>query len=220
MRLRNIPGAEDMLREYPTYVYQPLEHKGKWRNLFGNQNPIHVEIGSGKGRFINTLAARHPEINYIAIELKDEVLLRTAQRTEYKEIPNLKLVQFDASKITELFEQNELDRIYLNFSDPWPKTRHAKRRLTHYTFLNSYREVLKPTGEIHLKTDNESLFEYSLNQFANEHFQLRNITFNLHQSKQAENNVMTEYEEKFSNRGQQIFRTEAGCSFNPVESAN
>ncbi|MBG9796869.1 tRNA (guanosine(46)-N7)-methyltransferase TrmB [Brevibacillus laterosporus] len=218
MRLRNIPGAEDMLRQFPTYVDNPSQYKGKWSDCFGNNNPIHVEIGSGKGRFINTLAARFPSINFIAIELKAEVLYRTAQRTEQKEIPNLKLVQFDAFKITELFEQKELDRIYLNFSDPWPKKRHSKRRLTHFSFLRQYRAVLKQDGEIHLKTDNQNLFEFSLNQFANELFQLRHISFDLHSSEQAAANVMTEYEERFSNRGQRIFRTEALCK--PVAPTN
>ncbi|EJL38997.1 tRNA (guanine-N(7)-)-methyltransferase [Brevibacillus sp. CF112] len=211
MRLRNIPGAEAALREYPTFVDNPLSYKGSWKERFGNDNPIHVEIGCGKGRFINTLAQRHPDINFIAVELKAEVVLRALQRTEYKPIPNLAFVQFDASKLTELFADHEIARIYLNFSDPWPKTRHAKRRLTHPRFLNNYRQVLAEDGEIHLKTDNEKLFEFSLNQFAAECFQMRNITFDLHQSKLAEENVMTEYEERFSSRGQRIYRVEASC---------
>ncbi|WP_139491423.1 tRNA (guanosine(46)-N7)-methyltransferase TrmB [Brevibacillus dissolubilis] len=209
MRLRNIPGAENALREYPTFVDEPTRYRGKWAEYFGNNNPIHLEIGSGKGRFINTLAAKHPDINFIAVELKAEVVLRTAQRTEYKAIPNLALIQFDASNITELFTPGELSRLYLNFSDPWPKKRHAKRRLTHFGFLRNYKTVLKIGGEIHLKTDNEALYEFSLNQFADERFQLRNITFDLHNSEWAENNVMTEYEQRFSERGQRIYRVEA-----------
>lgn len=213
MRLRNIPGAESALREYPTFVDNPVSFKGRWRERFGNDNPIHVEIGCGKGRFINTLAERHPEVNFIAVELKAEVVLRAVQRTEYREIPNLAFVQFNAAELTELFADHEISRLYLNFSDPWPKSRHAKRRLTYASFLNTYRQVLKADGEIHLKTDNEKLFEFSLNQFAQEHFQMHNITFDLHQSKLAQGNVMTEYEERFSSRGQRIYRVEARCSF-------
>ncbi|MFE1628333.1 tRNA (guanosine(46)-N7)-methyltransferase TrmB [Brevibacillus reuszeri] len=211
MRLRNIPGAESALREYPTFVDNPVSYKGRWKDRFGNDNPIHIEIGCGKGRFINTLAERHPDVNFIAVELKAEVVLRAVQRTEYREIPNLAFVQFDASKLTELFADHEVSRLYLNFSDPWPKTRHAKRRLTYASFLQTYRQVLKEDGEIHLKTDNEPLFEFSLNQFAGERFQMRNITFDLHQSKLAADNVMTEYEERFSSRGQRIYRVEASC---------
>ncbi|WP_289139768.1 tRNA (guanosine(46)-N7)-methyltransferase TrmB [uncultured Brevibacillus sp.] len=211
MRLRNIPGAESALREYPTFVDNPVNYKGRWKDRFGNDNPIHIEIGCGKGRFINTLAERHPDVNFIAVELKAEVVLRAVQRTEYREIPNLAFVQFDASKLTELFADHEVSRLYLNFSDPWPKTRHAKRRLTYASFLQTYRQVLKEDGEIHLKTDNEPLFEFSLNQFAGERFQMRNITFDLHQSKLAADNVMTEYEERFSSRGQRIYRVEASC---------
>ncbi|MED1723555.1 tRNA (guanosine(46)-N7)-methyltransferase TrmB [Brevibacillus parabrevis] len=211
MRLRNIPGAEAALREYPTFVDSPLSYKGRWKERFGNDNPIHVEIGCGKGRFINTLAKRHPDTNFIAVELKAEVVLRALQRTEYETIPNLAFIQFDASKLSELFADHEIARIYLNFSDPWPKTRHAKRRLTYASFLNNYRQVLTQDGEIHMKTDNEKLFEFSLNQFAAERFQMKNITFDLHQSKLAEENVMTEYEERFSSRGQRIYRVEASC---------
>lgn len=209
MRLRNIPGAEEALREYPTFVDNPAGMKGRWKERFGNDHPIHIEIGCGKGRFINTLAERHPNINFIAIELKAEVVLRAAQRTEKREIPNLAFVQYNAALLPDLFGAEEVSRIYLNFSDPWPKTRHAKRRLTYASFLNTYKQVLKKNGEIHLKTDNEKLFEFSLNQFSNERFQLRNITFDLHQSALAEENVMTEYEERFSSRGQRIYRTEA-----------
>lgn len=212
MRLRNIPGAEAALREYPTFVDNPTSFKGRWGEYFGNDHPIHVEIGCGKGRFINTLAARHPDVNFIAVELKAEVVLRAVQRTEYRKIPNLAFVQFNAAMLTDLFADHEISRLYLNFSDPWPKTRHAKRRLTYASFLRTYRQVLKPDGEIHLKTDNEKLFEFSLNQFADERFQMRHITFDLHQSKFAEQNVMTEYEERFSSRGQRIYRVEAICT--------
>ncbi len=209
MRLRNIPGVEEMLRTYPTFVENPTAYKGRWREYFGNDHPIHAEIGSGKGRFITTLAERCPGVNFIAIELKAEVLYRTAQRTEQQAIPNLALVQYNAALLSDLFQEGEIERIYLNFSDPWPKKRHAKRRLTYRTFLQTYKQVLKPHGEIHLKTDNEGLFEFSLNQFSDEGFRLRHITFDLHKSPFAEGNVMTEYEQRFAERGQRIYRTEA-----------
>lgn len=209
MRLRNIPGAEQALLQYPTFVPDPASYKGRWHERFQNSNPIHVEIGCGKGRFITTLAEKYPEINFIALELKAEVIYRAAQRTEQRLIPNLAFVQYNAALITDLFTEQEISRLYLNFSDPWPKKRHYKRRLTYSGFLQIYKQVLKPLGEIHLKTDNENLFEFSLNQFSNERFQLRNITFDLHQSALAEENVMTEYEERFSARGQRIYRTEA-----------
>jgi len=209
MRLRNIPGVEEMLLQFPTFVEDPEAYRGRWHERFHNTHPIHVEIGCGKGRFITTLAARHPELNFIAVELKAEVIYRAAQRTEQQEIPNLCFVQYDAAKLAELFGGQEIERIYLNFSDPWPKARHYKRRLTYKQFLDVYKQVLKPGGEIHLKTDNEKLFEFSLNQFANEGFRLRNITLDLHQSPFAEENIMTEYEQRFSERGQRIYRTEA-----------
>lgn len=209
MRLRNIPGAEGALRQYPVFVEEPTVYRGCWHNRFGNSGPIHLEIGCGKGRFITTLAEQNPDINYIAVELKAEVLYRAAQRTEQRNIPNLALVQFNAALLPELFASGEVDRIYLNFSDPWPKKRHAKRRLTHSQFLSLYKQVLKPGGEIHFKTDNEKLFEFSLNQFAESDFRLRNITFDLHQSPFAADNVMTEYEQRFSSRGQRIYRLEA-----------
>jgi tRNA (guanine-N7-)-methyltransferase len=209
MRLRNIPGVEEALLQYPTFVVQPADFKGRWHERFGNHHPLHVEIGCGKGRFITTLAARHPNINFIAVEWKAEVIFRAAQRTEGNMVPNLAFVQYNAAQLSDLFAPDEIDRIYLNFSDPWPKKRHYKRRLTYASFLQMYKQVLKPHGEIHLKTDNEKLFEFSLNQFSDEGFRLRHITFDLHQSPFAEENVMTEYEEKFSRRGQRIFRTEA-----------
>lgn len=209
MRLRNIPGAEEALRQYPVFVPNPPQLKGRWRERFGNDRPIHVEIGCGKGRFITTLAECHPDVNFIAIELKAEVILRAVQKTDMRNIPNLAMVQYNAALLTDLFADGELGCIYLNFSDPWPKSRHYKRRLTYAAFLALYRQVLAANGHIQLKTDNERLFEFSLNQFANEGFQLRNITFDLHQSVWAVDNVMTEYEQRFFARGQRIYRTEA-----------
>lgn len=209
MRLRNIPGVEERLLQYPTFVQDPTLFKGRWHERFHNNNPIHLEIGCGKGRFITTLAERHPEINFIALEKQAEVIYRTAQRTEYRDIPNLVLTQYDATLLPNIFADGELDRLYLNFSDPWPKKRHYKRRLMYRSFLQMYKQVLTPNGEIHIKTDNESLFEFSLNELSHEHFQLRHITFDLHQSDLAEQNVMTEYEQRFAGRGQRIYRTEA-----------
>lgn len=207
MRLRNIPGAEEALREYPVFVDEPTQYRGRWRDYFANDQPLHLEIGCGKGQFITTLAAQHPEINFIALEVKAEVLYRTAQRIGMRPVANLALIQANALQLTDLFAENELERIYLNFSDPWPKRRHRKRRLTHAQFLQLYRQVLKPYGEIHFKTDNEGLFEFSLNQFSEQGFQLRDITFDLHHSEFAAQNVMTEYETRFVSRGQRIYRT-------------
>lgn len=211
MRLRNIPGVEQLLLEYPTFVQDPAVFKGRWHEYFGNHNPIHLEIGCGKGQFINTLAKQHPDCNFIALELKAEAVYRAVQRTEKQPIANLAFIQYDAAKLTDLFADGEVSRIYLNFSDPWPKRRHHKRRLTYKTFLRLYRQILRPDGDIHFKTDNEQLFEFSLNQFSAERFQLHNITFDLHRSEHAATNVMTEYEQRFAARGQRIYRTEARC---------
>ncbi|MFM1652224.1 tRNA (guanosine(46)-N7)-methyltransferase TrmB [Brevibacillus sp. B_LB10_24] len=209
MRLRNIPGAEEALRQYPTFVEHPASYRGRWHERYGNRHPIHLEIGCGKGRFITTLAEQNPDINYIALEVQAEVIYRAAQRTEQRDIPNLALVQYNARMLTDLFAPGEISRIYLNFSDPWPKKRHAKRRLTASTFLRMYKQLLPENGEIHVKTDNEDLFEFSLNQFAAERFHLQKITFDLHHSEWAAGNVMTEYEQRFSARGQRIYRLEA-----------
>ena len=158
MRLRNIPGADEAIADSPHCIQEPMAEKGCWHLIFGNENPIHIEIGMGKGQFIMQLAKEHPDINYIGIERYSSVLLRALQKMEIEPLPNIRFLCMDASIITEVFDEEEVAKIYLNFSDPWPKERHAKRRLTHGNFLKLYRQVLKMGGQIHFKTDNDKLF--------------------------------------------------------------
>lgn len=210
MRLRKKPWIVERIKEFSDIIVdQPALHKGKWRNFFQNSAPLHVEVGTGKGLFISTLAQQHPEINYIGMEYMPDIIYYAARRAAAKELKNIALLCFDVNYILEVFETGEVDRLYINFCDPWPKNRHAKRRLTHHQFLARYKQILVPDGEIHFKTDNEQLFAYSLNEFAADRdFQLKNITFDLHNSA-FDNPAMTEYEEKFSSRGMKIFRCEA-----------
>lgn len=213
MRIR---GKEKLQKQYNIYkeagriLELPSNHKGKWHELFGNDNPIHIEIGTGRGRFISTLAQQHPEINYVGIELEHELLGRVGNKAmELGVGKNLILTPADAIRLHDFFAPGEVSRIYLNFSDPWPKSRHAKRRLTYTDFLQLYRTVLKPDGELHQKTDNRDLFEFSLNMFAADDWKMQKITFDLHNSPWNEGNIMTEYEEKFSGQGMPIYRVEA-----------
>ncbi|MBN6187997.1 tRNA (guanosine(46)-N7)-methyltransferase TrmB [Aneurinibacillus sp. BA2021] len=207
MRLRKRPGVREAMETYPRLV--PLngeQYKGKWHTFFGNENPIHVELGTGKGNFITTLAEQNPDINYFGVELYEEVLIKAVRKAEEKGLTNIAFLWVNIEDIEKYFAPEEVDKFYLNFSDPWPKKRHFKRRLTYREFLQKYRRLLKPTGVIQLKTDNEGLFEFSLNEFAHELFWLQEITFDLHNSEMAEGNVMTEYEAKFVERGMKIFR--------------
>lgn len=209
MRLRNKPGAEEEINASPHLVVShPQEWKGKWAAFFKNNNPIHIEVGTGKGRFVSEMAKAHPGINYIGVELQTSVIVMALDKVKEVNVPNLCLLNQDANHIAEFFASEELERVYINFSDPWPKTRHEKRRLSHHSFLEKYHQLMGDQGEIHLKTDNEALFEYSLNSFSNYGCQLRGITFNLHESN-FQGNIMTEYEEKFSNQGMKIYRCEA-----------
>lgn len=187
-------------------VHGPEKHKGKWAGLFGNDNPIHLEIGMGKGKFLIRLAQENPDINYIGIEKYSSVLVRAVEKRKETDISNLWLVRFDAEYINDIFDKNEIERIYLNFSDPWPKDRHAKRRLTSKEFLARYHQFLKPEGEVIFKTDNSELFAFSLEQTEEAGWNLRNFTYDLHHSEYAAGNIMTEYEEKFSSMGNPIFR--------------
>ncbi len=198
-----------MLLAYPQYVIlNPEDCKGKWASMFGNSNPIHIEVGSGKGRFITGMAAQNPDINYIGIDIQMTVLSYALDRVVEADLPNIKLLQVDGSSLTNYFAPAEIDRLYLNFSDPWPKKRHEKRRLTYKNFLDNYKEILPEKGEIHFKTDNRGLFEYSLVSFSQYGMTLNGVWLDLHAS-DMEDNVMTEYEEKFSNKGQVIYRVEA-----------
>ncbi|HEP1953878.1 TPA: tRNA (guanosine(46)-N7)-methyltransferase TrmB [Streptococcus pyogenes] len=209
MRVRKRKGAEEHLANNPHYVIlNPEDAKGRWHDVFGNDRPIHIEVGSGKGGFITGMALKNPDINYIGIDIQLSVLSYALDKVLASEVPNVKLLRVDGSSLTNYFEEGEVDMMYLNFSDPWPKTKHEKRRLTYKDFLDTYKRILPEHGEIHFKTDNRGLFEYSLASFSQYGMTLRQIWLDLHASN-YEGNVMTEYEEKFSNKGQVIYRVEA-----------
>ncbi|MBC2249683.1 tRNA (guanosine(46)-N7)-methyltransferase TrmB [Listeria sp. FSL L7-0123] len=209
MRVKHKPWAKDRLEEFPAiYIKNPEDFKGRWQEVFGNNNPIHIEIGSGKGQFISGMAKANPEINYIGIEMIESVLVSALDKAIEADVPNLRLVARDAKLLEECFEKGEIAQIYLNFSDPWPKKRHTKRRLTNPTFLTIYERLLPKTGEIHFKTDNRSLFEYSLVAFSEYNMLLTFVSLDLHNS-DYEGNIKTEYEEKFSAKGFPIYRLEA-----------
>jgi len=208
MRVRHKPWAKDKLSAYPQYVVQtPEENKGNWQSIFEQKGPIHIEVGTGKGRFISEMAKANPSINYIGIEIQESVIVTALDRLIEADVPNVKLMNSNAADLTTFFADNEVDRVYLNFSDPWPKTRHEKRRLTYKTFLNTYEKILVKNGEIHFKTDNQGLFEYSLWSFSQYNMLLKYISLDLHNSN-YEGNIETEYEEKFSNKGSRIYRCE------------
>lgn len=209
MRLRNVPGSRDVIAESRFTVKNETEYKGKWNTLFGNDNPIHIEIGMGKGQFIMALAAANPDINYVGIEKYSSVLIRAIEKQETEDLPNLLFIRMEAEHIAEVFDEDEVKRIYLNFSDPWPKDRHAKRRLTSLQFLERYEKILSPEGHVIFKTDNRDLFDFSLEQVeAAPHWTLLNHTFDLHHSEFVQGNVMTEYEERFVEKGNAICRME------------
>ena len=206
MRLRNVPGARETIIENQFSIQEPEQKKGKWAEVFGNDHPIHIEVGMGKGQFIIEMAKRNPEINYIGIEKYSSVLVRAVEKLEDFEQNNLRLIRMDAENIEEVFDKDEVDRIYLNFSDPWPKDRHAKRRLTSTRFLERYDNILTPEGRVMFKTDNKDLFDFSLEQVEEAGWILENHTYDLHHREYNEGNVMTEYEEKFSAKGNPICR--------------
>ena len=205
MRLRNVPGARDVM-DANEYVYtEPEGMAGTWSQIFGNNNPVHIEIGMGKGRFITTLASMNPDINYVGIEKYSSVLLRAVEKQDELCLPNLRFIRMDAENITSVFGKEEVDRIYLNFSDPWPKDRHAKRRLTSRQFFARYDEILKSNGRVEFKTDNRSLFDFSVEEVNEAGWKLSVCTYDLHNDeKLVEGNVMTEYEERFSSQGNPI----------------
>ncbi|MBB6448109.1 tRNA (guanine-N7-)-methyltransferase [Geomicrobium halophilum] len=204
MRLRKRSDALDVLRAQPELVpQQPETTCGQW----SKGSPLHVELGTGKGQFLNQLAEKYPSIQFVGMEKYESVLATAVERNDGHE-QNLRFIHGDVAHVEDYFSEGEIDRIYLNFTDPWPKKKHAKRRLTFPTFLYLYKRVLSPTGDIHLKTDNEDFFTYSLMSFSQHGYHLRNLTFNLHEN-EPEDNVRTEYEQKFAARGQRIFRVEA-----------
>jgi len=208
MRLRNIAGSREVIAESKYTVKDPEQKKGLWKKeIFGNDNEIHIEIGMGKGRFIMDMAALHPNINYVGIEKYSSVLLRAIQKQEELQLPNVIFIRMDAEDITEVFDESEVGRIYLNFSDPWPKDRHAKRRLPSREFLKRYDKILKKDGVVEFKTDNEGLFTFARDEVEPAGWNIDAITYDLHNDEvMNEGNVMTEYEEKFSSLGNPIFK--------------
>lgn len=210
MRLRNKPWAEEFINAHPEVIIQnPEEYKGKWKEIFQNDNPIHIEVGTGKGQFVTGMALANPDINYFGIELYDSVIVSALEKViEANTPPNLRLLKVNGADLNKYFTKNDVSRVYLNFSDPWPKTRHAKRRLTHEGFLKIYESILVDNGELHFKTDNRGLFEYSLTSISAYGMLLKYVSLDLH-AEMPEDNIMTEYEEKFSAKGQPIYRLEA-----------
>ena len=203
MRLRKVKNVEEKIKEFEGLIItEPENHKGKWNKLFGNDNPIHLEIGMGKGKFIIEKAKREPDVNFIGCELVQSIIYKAAKSVD--NVPNLLMINYDALKLGEVFDKGEITKIYLNFSDPWPKSRHEKRRLTSDSFLNVYREIKASDGVIEFKTDNRGLFEYSVMSLNNNGFEFLDISFDLHNDGR-ENIVTTEYEDKFSARGNVIY---------------
>lgn len=213
MRLRRDNRAGAYLEQSNIVLLQPEKYKGEWKTYFKNDNPIHVEFGCGKGGFITELAKRNPTINYIAIERAETVVYKACKKIDRQEesetMQNLVFLNYDVHHIAELFAPNEVSRIYLNFSDPWPKNRHANRRLTHRSFLAQYQIILDAQGEVHFKTDNKNLFAFSIEEFSHCQWLMKNVTLDLHNSPMQLDNIMTEYETKFSELGYTINRLEA-----------
>lgn len=223
MRLRNIAGARERIYDGAFTVAEPEKHRGNWKAVFGNDNPVQIEIGMGKGRFIIDLAKKNPEINYIGIEKYSSVLLRAIQKMEvqkdqYRSCPesgeqleepvrNLRFIRMDAEQLQNVFAEREVDRIYLNFSDPWPKDRHARRRLPSREYLGRYNHILIPDGWIEFKTDNKDLFQFAVEELKPAGWKIREITYDLHKDeKMMVDNIMTEYEERFSSLGNPIYK--------------
>ena len=212
MRLRNIPEAKDIVENNPFVIQNPFALRGNWTSFWKNNHPVHLEVGMGKGRFLMEMAQKHPKNNYLGMELYDSVLLRAIQKRQAMDIPieNLYFLCMDARMLPEIFGEKEIQKIYLNFSDPWPKARHAKRRLTSRQFLQRYAQILIPGGTVEFKTDNLDLFEFSLTEIREAGWRLLSHTYDLHKDKEMNrDNVMTEYEEKFSARGNPIYKLSA-----------
>lgn len=212
MRLRRKPWVDEAIHQFDAFVYpkdRPAgeSQKGNWHQEFQRHAPLHVELGTGKGDFITQLALRNPHINYIGIEAQQDVLYMAAKKVAEQEIPNVKLLVFDINNIETIFADGEVDQFYINFCDPWPKARHAKRRLTHVGFLRRYSKLLKHPGKLIFKTDNRPLFDFSLEQFQEAQLQVEDVSFDLHAENRPDN-IMTEYERKFSGFGEKINRCE------------
>lgn len=207
MRLRRIKGADEAVAASPYVVHETEQLTGRWKELFGNSNPLHIEIGMGKGQFLMQLANENPQINYVGIERYTSVMLKALKKMEAEPLSNLFFLCMDAGNLEQVFAQGEVDRIYLNFSDPWPKERHARRRLTSTEFLKRYNSILTPEGSIEFKTDNEALFDFSLESVKEAGWKLTGCSRDLHHDSQMNaGNIMTEYEEKFSSKGNPIYK--------------
>ena len=207
MRLRNVPGAREDIAKHELAINEPENNKGKWNVEFGNDNPVQLEIGMGKGLFLTTLAQQNPDINYVGIEKYSSVLVRALEKCEDLELENIRFIRMEAEYIEDVFGEGEVDKIYLNFSDPWPKDRHAKRRLTSIQFLKRYDTILKKDGVVEFKTDNDDLFEFSVEQVPEAGWEIIAKTWDLHNDEElVRGNVMTEYETKFSKLGHPIHK--------------
>ena len=208
MRLRNITGSREAVAKDKYVINDPEKLKGSWNTLFGNNNPIHLEIGTGKGKFIMELSRENPNINYLGIEKYSSVLYRALEKRREEELSNLYFMRFDAEYLTSIFAEDEIHKVYLNFSDPWPKKRHAKRRLTSRQFLSKYDKCLQKDGVVIFKTDNRPLFDFTLEEIQVAGWQINKITYDLHNSQYIEGNIMTEYEERFVSEGKPIHMVE------------
>lgn len=208
MRLRNIPGADEAIASSPYCIQNPESLSGNWQSIFPHPQPLHIEIGMGKGQFIMGMAEQHPDINYLGIEKYTSVLLRATQKMEESPKDSLRFLCYNAETITDIFQEGEVDRIYLNFSDPWPKDRHAKRRLTSSAYLERYDKILAKDGHIEFKTDNRGLFDFSVEEIEQSPiWKIDAITYDLHQdASMNQGNILTEYEEKFSSKGNPIYK--------------
>lgn len=208
MRLRRKPWVDEAIHEFDDFVIsrgQILgeEKKGKWSEIFGRTAPLYAELGMGKGDFMAGIAEKYHNSNFIGIEAQQDVLYIAAKKIRAKELTNTRLLVFDITNIENIFAEHELDGIYLNFSDPWPKRRHAKRRLTHRNYLQKYQKLLKKSGEIHFKTDNRNLFDFSIEEISALNMEILDISYDLHAENRPDN-IMTEYEKKFSEKGEKI----------------
>ena len=208
MRMRNKPWAIDYLESNDQFVDVNNNYSKKIKEFFSKDQPLHIEVGTGMGTFITTLAENNPDINYVGIEIDTNVMIRVTEKVVDLGLENVRLVLLDANKLMDYFNENEVDKVYLNFSDPWPKNRHAKRRLTHSNFLSSYKQLLKENSIVEFKTDNRGLFEFSLISMNTYGMKFENLNLDVHDD-EPETNIRTEYEEKFSQRGHKIYWIQA-----------
>lgn len=213
MRLRKVKNAPIIIEQNPDKVFTDATmYKGKWQEYFKNDNPIYVEIGMGKGKFLYTHASNNPDINYIGIEKEESVIVRAVEKVIENPLPNLILLNIDATNILDIFAENEITKIYLNFSDPWPKSRHSKRRLTYPGFLLNYKVILKDDGDIEIKSDNRKLFEYTIVTLNNLKMEFVELSLDLHtphENEEPKEIITTEYEDRFVSLNHPIYYVKA-----------